>query len=1178
MPPQAVLTSVGQTVSLSAQVFDQDNGPMIGADVNWQCSDVSVATVNASGLVRAVGPGTATITARTGAVSASIAVEVLGEEDPADPVLQEERNILMHFYTETDGVKWTRDTNWSSDEPLGNWHGITTNAAGRITGISLENNNLNGPLPSELAGLTELRKLNLSRNDKLSGLLPQAFVVLSFDELQLEGTGVCTPSSVINTDWFVNWLNAISIKSVSICQEDLDLATLEALFELFNKTDGRHWNNRTNWNSARPFGEWYGVKTDESGQIIELNLADNNLVGFLPSELAKLTYLERMNLSGNEGLHGVIPQAFTELDLSRLLLDGTKVCATTDSAIQSWLTEIPMYSVSTCIEFSPEWHVLAALYFTTDGPYWINDTNWLSEKPLSTWHGVTLDADGSVSKLGLAYNGLTGPIPPELSQLSELSYLDLSGNRLSGPIPPELSQLSELSYLDLFGNRLSGPIPPELGQLSKLSSIDLSFNGLTGPIPPELSRLSELSYLKLSINRLSGPIPPELGQLSRLTTISLSQNSLSGPIPPELSQLSELFSLDLYRNRLSGPIPPELSQLSKLFELNLGQNRFSGPIPPGLGQLSRLTTISLGQNGLSGPIPPELGELNGLYWLDLSGNGLSGPAPPELGEINVLAHVDLSSNPRLSGPLPLSFTKLSLDVLHLAGTELCVPATERFRAWFSSIRQGNFRVCIDKMATNAYLTQATQSFTRPVPLVAGEAALLRVFITTSSGEFMTKPPVRATFYQDSRVVHTVDIPGGETTVPADIDEGSLTRSSNAVIPGSVVAPGLEMVIHIDPEGLMDSEEGMANRIPAMGRSPIDVRSVPRLDLTLVPFLWLEDPDFAGLAYIDGLSAEDELFRKTRDLLPIRDFDVEVREPVWTTSSGSNSNEILQETMAIRIIDDSNRYYMGILNEYGAGGEAELPGYSSVSELHGEIVAHELGHNLSLRHTDCGGADGTDPFYPYSGGSVGSWGYDFSTGSLVGPGAADLMSYCRPQWIGDYGFGRALNYRQSLSPAFASRAVSKQKSLLIWGGVSVSGELSIEPAFVVDTTPFLPERTGPYRLAGESADGNVLFELEFGMSELADRGGNAFAFALPILRDWPGSLHRIILSGPEGAMQIDRDDGRSAALLMDRNAGMAKGILRDWPAPADVSPAGRRILPEPGLDVMVSPGIPDAEFW
>ena len=203
---------------------------------------------------------------------------------------------------------------------------------------------------------------------------------------------------------------------------------------------------------------------------------------------------------------------------------------------------------------------LVAFYVATVG--WRSSfDNWLCEVPLDQWADVTTDENGRVTGLDLHYNGLRGPIPPELGNLSSLQTLDLSGNDLSGSIPPELGNLDSLQTLDLSGNLLRGFIPPELGNLENPQYLNLHYNGLRGPIPPELGNLENLQYLELRANGLCGEIPPELGQLENLQTLDLSHNDLSGPIPSELGNLDSLQTLDLSGNQLSqfsGCIPSAL--------------------------------------------------------------------------------------------------------------------------------------------------------------------------------------------------------------------------------------------------------------------------------------------------------------------------------------------------------------------------------------------------------------------------------------------------------------------------------------------------------------------------------------------------------------------------------------------------------------------------------------------
>ena len=48
--------------------------------------------------------------------------------------------------------------------------------------------------------------------------------------------------------------------------------------------------------------------------------------------------------------------------------------------------------------------------------------------------------------------------------------------------------------LDLSSNNLSGPVPPELGNLTNLTELELEHNELTGPVPQSFLALDMLTW------------------------------------------------------------------------------------------------------------------------------------------------------------------------------------------------------------------------------------------------------------------------------------------------------------------------------------------------------------------------------------------------------------------------------------------------------------------------------------------------------------------------------------------------------------------------------------------------------------------------------------------------------------------------------------------------------------
>ena len=114
--------------------------------------------------------------------------------------------------------------------------------------------------------------------------------------------------------------------------------------------------------------------------------------------------------------------------------------------------------------------------------------------------------------------------------------------------------------------------------------------------------------------------------------------------------------------------------------------------------------------------------------------------------------------------------------------------------------------------------------------------------------------------------------------------------------------------------------------------------------------------------------------------------------------------------------------------------------------------------------------------------------------------------------------------------------------MLWGSVS-SGSFFLEPAIRLNAPVMLPDEGGPYRLEGRDTAGGVVFSFNFSTTD-TDHGGGHFLFSLPAELAAVDRLDAIILSGPEGQVEIAHDSGVEAlTVVTDRGSGRIRSILR-----------------------------------
>ncbi len=992
---------------------------------------------------------------------------------------------------------------------------------------------------------------------------------------------------------------------------ETDAADRAALIALFHATGGPDWRENEGWNTAAAIRDWHGVRTNGAGFVTDLDLSANRLSGSLPAELGNLAQLQYLDLSDN-ALNGPIPPELGALDrLLFLSLDRNRLTGSIPPALGNLarLDSLQLAFNALTGPIPAELGNLTALkrlllaWNELSGPVppalgQLSNLRYmsLSRNRLTGQVPPELGALASIGLLSLSRNDLTGGVPPELSALAELEGLYLYDNALTGEIPVELGELSRLETLWLHQNRLSGPIPLALTRLSALQDLRLETNLLSGRLPEALGEMQALTRLSLAENSFEGALPPALGRLQELETFRVQGNAaLAGLLPRELLDLGHLQALSYARTGLCAQIDREFQgwltaiPAGDRSECEAGQVErlaldrfFAATGGPGWSRKGgwedaaalaerhgvalregRVTGLSLAGNGIAGALPPELVNLTALQALNLEDNRLSGALAPIVAWPPPLVTLRLAGNDALTGPLPFALRELTaLDTLGIDRTGLCASPAGSFQSWLAGIADWRGAICpnpdeITVALELAYLVQSVQEPRRRVSLVANREALLRVFLTADEPRGFFEPEVVATFMQGEQTLHRAVMTRSNDRIPAAPEEGRLGQSWNAVIPATAIVPGVTMVVEADPAGTLPLTPASRTRWPETGADSLRVVTASPLELTLVPVVEAANPDSSVVLWSRNLTGDSPSLGLLRHAFPISELEVSTH-PTYATSldltTEAGQHELLGELEMLREMDNGTGHYYGVAASRNGfvRGWGQISGWISMGKAIPVELAHEIGHNLSLRHAPCGNPRSIDPSFPYPDGRIGVWGYDFRNGNLLAPNRSrDLMSYCleRP-WLSDYHHRRVIDYRAELPadrPAGVAAQAEPTDLLVLWGGV-LNGEPRLNPPLRMRGQRRLANGSGPWRVAGSGGDGRILFAIDFAMRE-DGYGGGHFHFAVPMAAEWAGTLERIALSGPAGQVTVTGEDPRRVTVVTERGPeGRLRAILRDWEGP------------------------------
>ena len=441
-----------------------------------------------------------------------------------------------------------------------------------------------------------------------------------------------------------------------------------------------------------------------------------------------------------------------------------------------------------------------------------------------------------------------------------------------------------------------------------------------------------------------------------------------------------------------------------------------------------------------------------------------------------------------------------------------------------------------------YLIQSVQQLDGSVKLVAGRAAVARVYVRGSrTGIGTTVVRVRA--FDGNTLLQSFE---ANVTPSLAVDESCC--SANITIPANLIRAGVSIIADADPTNLIVESNETDNSFPLNGIPlALNVVTVPDFNVRLVPIR----QNRTGQTGVVNTATVNTL----KSVWPLGTVNITTRATLvmdYTLNSTSFDewSLIVRDLELVRRGESSNMYYYGMVRVNYTSGVLGLaggiPALSAVGIDEGTpfgaaeariTLAHEMGHTIGLRHAPCGGAAGPDPAFPFNDGRSGAFGMDIASGNVVKvPTGTDIMGYCDNQWVSVYNYRNVFDLRArnpNGSPASLAATGPATTVLMVSGAVDAQ-EARIDGSFALTASANKSDASGRFVLEGFAENGKLLFSHRFSPFAISDGkpGQEAFVVGVPVSEAVRLQVARLAVREVSGS----RSDTRTKnATLVENNS-------------------------------------------
>ncbi len=484
-------------------------------------------------------------------------------------VLISDSLALVDIYNAAGGAGWQNQGNWLTDN-VENWVGVTVDANGRVTELSLYDSLLSGVISPSIGNLTELTKLEIKGDEDartwvdIHGTIPaELWNCTKISRLQIKFTKITGPipagieamTSLYEINTQATPFNCEIPKEIfelpslgkAYLHESSFIGTVPSTILKVDKNQIERIYLKGNQLDSIPFiDNLPNCKLKLTGNYFSFDMvkpyhdAISNYRSFEDDyQYAKAVEDKNINLGASTTLDGAVEDAegyawfknaetvpfeFTAsytIPSCNLSDEGTYTCKAQSSGISSFDIR-SVYNISlNATDVVKDSLALVDIYNAAGGPGWDNQGNWLTDNVVN-WNGVILNAEGRVSELSLYDASLSGVISPSIGQLTELTKLEIKGDE------------DKRTWIDIHGT-----LPAELWNCTKINRLQIKFTKITSPIPAGIEAMTSLYEINTQATPFNCEIPAELFELPSLGKAYLHESGFTGIVPATILNVNK---------------------------------------------------------------------------------------------------------------------------------------------------------------------------------------------------------------------------------------------------------------------------------------------------------------------------------------------------------------------------------------------------------------------------------------------------------------------------------------------------------------------------------------------------------------------------------------------------------------------------------------------------------------